>query len=114
MINYFTKFLLFLLIYAKLAVHNKVIRFTYKNGLHDEGTKIEIIGRNGEYRVDEVKNGSYNGKVIDYFADGSVWFEGIYKDGKRVEGKRYDEEGNLIYEGEYDENGEPFENIIES
>ena len=43
-----------------------------------------------------------NGKVREYYYDGTLLFEGEYKNGRRNGlGKEYDNEGNLEYEGEF-------------
>ena len=43
-----------------------------------------------------------NGKVKEYNDDGNLIFEGEYLNGKRNgKGKQYNDDGNLIFEGKY-------------
>ena len=43
-----------------------------------------------------------NGKVREYYHDGTLLFEGEYKNGRRNgKGKEYDNKSNLKFEGEF-------------
>ena len=54
------------------------------------------------------------GSIKEYNDDGDLIFEGEYKDGKRFKGKEYNKYGELIFEGEYKNeerwNGKAFNN----
>ena len=71
--------------------------------LHNGNGKIKeyddiynILIFEGEYL-----NGKRNGKGKEYYKNGNILFEGIYKKGKRWEGKGYDPKGNIKYEIKY-------------
>ena len=74
-----------------IIIYNKKIK--RKLGLNT----IDYIRLSGKYRVEE------NGKIKDYSSyDHRLLFEGQYANRKRNgEGKEFDEEGNIIFEGEY-------------
>ena len=46
----------------------------------------------------EYLNGEKNGKGKEYNHHGDLLFEGEYLNGKEYNGKRYDPDGNMIYE----------------
>ena len=46
----------------------------------------------------EYLNGEKNGKGKEYNYQGVILFEGEYLNGKEYNGKRYDPDGNIIYE----------------
>jgi antitoxin component YwqK of YwqJK toxin-antitoxin module len=85
-----------------------VVRYkgNYKGWLQNDGVETLIYSETGEVLIAEVKEGSTTGKATLYFSDGTVEFEGTFKDGAQSEGKLYDKAGKLIYEGEF-EHGEP-------
>ena len=73
----------------------------YKNGKKSgKGKKYRFHGSldfEGEYL-----NGRKNGKGKEYnTSNGKLKFEGEYRDNKRIKGKEYDWDGNLIFEGLY-------------
>ena len=51
----------------------------------------------------EYLNGQRNGKGKEYNDDGKLIFEGEYLNGNKWngKGKEYDDEGNIFFEGEY-------------
>ena len=52
--------------------------------------------------IGEIKKGEYNGKGIEYYPNGVIYYAGEYKSGLRHgKGKTYSSEGYLIEEGEY-------------
>ena len=46
-------------------------------------------------------DGERDGEGKEYNYDGKLIFEGEYYKGKKRKGKEYDYDGNLIFEGEY-------------
>ena len=68
----------------------------FKNGL-----KYKIIFENGDYYIGGLKKNKKNGKGKKYNNKGELIFEGEYLNGKRNgKGKKY-YEGELEFEGEY-------------
>ena len=51
-----------------------------------------------EYFKGEYKNGEINGKVKEYYYDGKLIFEGEYLNGKKWNGKGYNDKNQIIYE----------------
>jgi len=84
-----------------------VIRYkgTYRNGLRDTGMSVDPY-TSGQILVGEIKGGSLVYGII-YYPNGKIRFEGTFKERIKSYGKLYDEAGKLIYEGEFDENGDP-------
>ena len=70
----------------------KAYKIEEKNG---KGKEYDIFTNNiifeGEY-----KNGKKNGKGIEYYNNKQIKFDGEYLIGKKIEGKKYDINGNLI------------------
>ena len=67
--------------------------------LYDKKWNGNGYDENGNIIYELIKG---NGKVKEYDYDGSLRFEGEYKNGKRNgKGKEYDFKGILIFEGEY-------------
>jgi len=85
-----------------------VLRYkgTYRNGRYETGTAVYTYNT-GKYLVGEIKDGRLNGHGVLYYPNGRIEFEGTFKDSIMSYGKLYDEAGKLIYEGEFDENGDP-------
>ena len=67
--------------------------------------KIEKNGEGKEYTIDGnilvfegwYNKGKKNGIGIEYYQNGKIKFEGEYLQGKKLNGKGYDENGNLIF-----------------
>jgi len=67
------------------------------------GKNITIYNNNGnkEYKGDFL-NFEYHGKGILYFDDiDKIYFQGIFENGKFIDGKLYDLEGKVIYKGKF-------------
>ena len=95
---------------------SKRIKIGPKNGLGKEYKKeTNILLFEGEYL-----NGIKNGKGKEYYENGQIKFDGDYFQGRKIEGKGYDNKGNeyliiernqkskeynkkgkVIFEGEY-------------
>ena len=65
----------------------------------------EITGYTKKYRLKrglefegEYKNGKKNGKGKEYYTNGNIKFDGIYKEDMKWTGKGYNINGNLEYE----------------
>ena len=74
------------------AASNKE-KIVEKNGIVKEyvqGTNILIF--EGEY-----KNGKKNGKGKEYYDSEKIKFDGEYLNGKKISGKKYDEDGHVIF-----------------
>ena len=65
---------------------------------------LEKSGKGQEYKIPsynlifegEYKKGKRNGKGKEYYNNNKLKFEGEYIDGKKITGKEYDTEGNII------------------
>ena len=49
----------------------------------------------------EYINGEINGKVIEYFDNGDILFEGQYSNGLRKKGKEFGKDRMIVFDGEY-------------
>ena len=82
----------------------KIYRTIWKNG---KGKEFDIFTNNlifeGEY-----KNGRKNGKGKEYYNNKHIKFEGEYLSGKKIEGKEYDINGNLVLILEKNGDGKEF------
>ena len=88
---------------GKKYVNGKLVyegEYIYNNGIYCD---IPYNGKSYDESgclINEIING--NGKVKLYRYDGTLFFEGEYKNGRRNgKGKKYDEKGNLEFEGEF-------------
>ena len=88
---------------GKEYVNGKLVyegEYMYNNGIYCD---IPYNGKSYDENgclINEIING--NGKVKLYIYDGTLFFEGEYKNGRRNgKGKEYDEKGNLEFEGEF-------------
>ncbi|WP_409345437.1 stalk domain-containing protein [Paenibacillus sp. MBLB4367] len=80
---------------------------TYNKGLQYNGVVTRLFNPSGEYLIAELHEGQLNGKGTLYFSNGTVKSEGTYSNGVMLKGKLYDQNGKLIYEGEFDTKGDP-------
>ena len=90
--------------------YNKLIQQRTTVNIEDykkQGKRYKIGEKNGygrEYKLDtnillfegEYFNSRKNGKGKEYYEDGKIKFEGEYKKGKKVEGKCYNNEGEIF------------------
>lgn len=81
-----------------------------ESGLHWEGLEVVLNRSTGEYLVVEISQGGREGKAIWYYANDEVKIEGDFADDRFINGTLYDPEGNMLYQGGFDEWGEPLKN----
>ena len=76
--------------------------------LNEKKWNGKVYDKNGNL-FGELKNG--NGKILEYYEDGELKYEGEYSNGERNgKGKEYSKSGKLLFEGEY-LNGEIYNGI---
>ena len=64
--------------------------------------KVDTYYLTGEVKTRwNFKNGQLDGAVITYYRSGEMKFIDIYKDGQRVNRKKYDPEGKMVFDQSY-------------
>ena len=111
---YITKFILsFLSEDIKINIFKYSKNYQNKLGYYIEdykrvSDKYQITDKNGIERIYDSNNnkllfkGKINGEGIEFDENGNIIFEGQYLNGKKIKGKGYDLKGNIILEIEND------------
>ncbi|KAL4449318.1 hypothetical protein ABPG74_015700 [Tetrahymena malaccensis] len=80
---------------------------SFQQGQYQNGKMIGVhkkYQQNGQIIFEaNFKNNKRDGKSIEYHPQGSISFEGTYKNGKKTNGVEYDQDGNKIHEGDYEQ-----------
>ena len=89
----------------RVITHDIDSIYNWYNGeisvLEDTPSKTKVARCFPEY-IGEIKKGEYDGKGIEYYQNGVIYYEGEYKAGEfHGKGKKYSFDGALMEEGEY-------------
>ena len=63
------------------------------------------------YEDGKLKSHMCGDNVVEYYQNGKINFDGEYFFGQRKKGKEFDDKGNFIFEGKY-QNGKKWEGIF--
>ena len=93
---------------GKFYLINKLGNKTFLSELKEGNGKIKKFWDFEEFEG-EMRNGKFwNGVYKKYNIKGKIKFDGEWRDGHKYKGKEYNDEGELIFEGEYDEQNKKY------